>query len=133
MKAVLDTNVFISGIFWTGASRKTLELWRDGKYTVVASLASVSEVEAVLKDFKIGLPDDHIAVWIDLIVANCMLVEPDEKIDAVSDDPDDNMFLEAAVAAEADYIVSQDNHLLKLKEFRGIKIVRPEEFNKLLV
>jgi putative PIN family toxin of toxin-antitoxin system len=129
MKAVLDTNVFISGIFWTGASRKTLELWRDGKYTVVASLASVSEVEAVLKDFKIGLPDDHIAVWIDLIVANCMLVEPDEKID----DPDDNMFLEAAVAAEADYIVSQDNHLLKLKEFRGIKIVRPEEFNKLLV
>jgi uncharacterized protein len=133
MKAVLDTNVFISGIFWTGASRKTLELWRDGLYTVVASLASVSEVEAVLKDFKISLPDDHIAVWIDLIVANCMMVEPDEKIDAVSDDPDDNMFLEAALAGDADYIVSQDNHLLKLKEFRGIKIVRPEEFNKLLV
>ncbi|MFZ2455209.1 MAG: putative toxin-antitoxin system toxin component, PIN family [Candidatus Altiarchaeia archaeon] len=131
MKAVLDTNVFISGIFWSGASRESLELWRDGKYALVASLETISEIETVLKDFKIRLPDDLISAWIDLVISNCIMVEPVEKIDAVSDDPDDNMFLEAAVAAEADYIVSQDNHLLKIKEFRGTKIVKPEEFNRL--
>jgi len=94
-------------------------------------METVSEIEAVLKDFKIRLPDDLIAAWIDIVIENCMIVEPVEKIDAVSDDPDDNMFLEAAVAAEADYIVSQDNHLLKIKEYRGTKIVKPEEFNKM--
>ena len=42
------------------------------------------------------------------------------------------VFIETAVAGNVDYIVSQDNHLLNLKEFRGIKIITPEEFNELL-
>lgn len=132
MKAVLDTNVFISGIFWNGSSRRALEHWKDGKYALVASLSTVLEIETVLKDFKILLPEDIISAWIDLIVGNSIIVEPSEKINEVSEDPEDNMFLEAAVAGNAEYIVSQDNHLLKIKEFRGIKIVKPEEFNKML-
>ena len=61
-----------------------------------------------------------------------IIVEPTEKILIVKDDPKDNIFIETAVGGNVDYIVSQDNHLLKLKEFRGIKIVTPEEFNTLL-
>ena len=69
--------------------------------------------------------------WVDLIVRNSMIVEPKEKIEAVKDDPTDNIFIETAVAGNVDYIVSQDNHLLKLKEFRGIQIITPDEFNKI--
>ena len=69
--------------------------------------------------------------WVDLIVRNSMIVEPKEKIDAVKDDPKDDIFIETAVAGNVDYIISQDNHLLKLKEFRGIKIITPDEFNKM--
>ncbi len=131
MKAVLDTNIFISGIFWKGASNKVITNWREGKFTLITSFETISEIIKILKDFKIKLPDEMIEEWIDLIVRNSMIVEPKEKIDAVKDDPKDNIFIETAVAGNVDYIVSQDNHLLKLKEFRGIKIISPEEFNEL--
>ena len=131
MKAVLDTNVFISGIFWKGASNRVINDWRGSKFTSVTSLEAVSEIIKILKDFKIKLPDDMIKEWIDLIIRNSIIVEPKEKILAVKDDPKDDIFIETAVAGNVDYIISQDNHLLKLKEFRGIKIITPEEFNKI--
>ena len=130
MKAVLDTNIFISGIFWKGSSNKVILNWREGKFTLVTSLEAVSEIIKVLKDFKIKLSDDVIKEWVDLIVRNSIIVEPKEKILAVKDDPKDDIFIETAVAGNVDYIISQDNHLLKLKEFRGIKMITPEEFNK---
>ena len=69
--------------------------------------------------------------WIDLIVRNSIIVDPKEKILAVKDDPNDNIFIETAVAGNANYIISQDNHLLRLKEFRETKIITPEEFNRI--
>ena len=70
--------------------------------------------------------------WIDLIIRNSTIVKPKERISIVKDDPKDDIFIETAVAGNVDYIISQDNHLLKLKKFRGIKIITPEEFNTLL-
>lgn len=46
----------------------------------------------------------------------------------VEDDPDDNKIIECAVEGDVDYVISYNKHLLKLKEFKGIKIVKPEEF-----
>ena len=131
MKAVLDTNVFISGIFWMGESHKVVLAWKEGKFDLVTSPQAVSELVKILSDFKIRLPHDMIKEWGELIVRNSIVVEPEEKIRAVKDDPKDDIFIEAAVAGSADFIVSQDKEVLKLKEFRGIKIVTPEEFNKI--
>lgn len=128
MKVVLDTNIFISGIFWRGSSNKVLFDWKEGKFTLVASLETVAEIIKVLKDFKIVLPDDMVKEWIDLIIRNSIIVEPKERINVVKDDLKDNIFIEAAVAGNADYIVTQDNHLLKLEEFKGIRIITPEKF-----
>ena len=63
---------------------------------------------------------------------NSILVEPGERFKIVFEDPKDNIFIETAAAGKADYIVTQDKHLLKIKEFRKIKIIAPEEFIKLL-
>ena len=131
MKIVLDTNIFISGIFWRGSSNKVILNWKEGKFTLIASLGTISEITKVLKDFKIRLPDEMIRDWIGLIVRNSIIVEPKEKISIVKDDPKDNIFIETAVAGNADYIITQDNHLLKLKEFRRVKVITPEEFNTL--
>ena len=131
MKVVLDTNIFISGIFWKGSSNKVITNWKEGKSTLVTSLEVISEIIKVLKDFKIRLSDEIIKEWVDLIVRNSIIVEPKDKIKIVKNDPKDNIFIETAVAGNVDYIVSQDNHLLKLKEFRGIKIITPEEFNEI--
>ncbi len=131
MKVVIDTNVFVSGIFWKGQSNKVLNHWKEGKITTIISTDILSEFIKVMSDFKIQLPEGMIKEWVNLILRNSILVEPKEKLAVVKDDPKDDMFIEAAVAGNVEYIISQNKHLLKLKSFKGIKIVKPEEFNKL--
>lgn len=91
----------------------------------------IAELIKVLNDFKIKMPKEMIKEWIDLIMINSIVAEPKERINIIKEDPKDIIFIEIAVAENVGYIVSQDNHLLKLKEFRGIKIISPEEFNKI--
>jgi uncharacterized protein len=80
--------------------------------------------------FKIarGELDDFAA----LILSKAEFALPEESIHVVEADPSDNKFLEAAVAGQADYIVSGDNDLLSLNPFRGIPIIKPAEFIKTL-
>lgn len=127
MKVVLDTNIFISGIFWQGKCNQILELWKQGKFIVIMSSEIIEEIVNVLKDFKIKMPDEMINEWIKLILRNSEIVEITEKFD-ISNDIKDNIFIETAVSGNADFIVSQDYHLLNLKEFRNIRIINPEEF-----
>jgi len=91
----------------------------------------IAELIKVLNDFKIKMPKEMIKEWIDLIMINSIVAEPKERINIIKEDPKDIIFIEIAVAENVGYIVSQDNHLLKLKEFRGIKIISPEESNKI--
>ncbi len=58
---------------------------------------------------------------------NSIIVVPSEKVNIVTDS-DDNKFVEAALEGKAEYIVSKDKHLLVLKEYRGIKVLLPDEF-----
>jgi len=60
------------------------------------------------------------------------MVEPVSFAETVCDDPDDDKFLEAALAADADYVVSGDAALLSLKNHHRIQIVRPAQFLQLL-
>ncbi len=87
----------------------------------------IDEFVRTLKNFKIKMPDSMIEDWKNLIIENSVIVDPTIKLDIVRDDPNDNKFLETGLAGKADFIVSQDKHLLKLKEYEGIKILTPEE------
>jgi predicted nucleic acid-binding protein len=62
------------------------------------------------------------------VIANSLLIEPQETITLVTEDPDDNKILACAKAGKVDYIISQDAHLLKLNVFESIPILTPEEF-----
>ena len=132
MRAVLDTNVFVSGIFWTGTPNKILKLWKEQKFTLVSSVETVAELVRILKDFKIRMPESMIREWVDLIVRNSVIVSPEQKLRVVIDDPKDDIFIEAALTGQADYIVSQDKHLLKLQQYQNVKIITPEQFKELL-
>lgn len=133
IRIVADTNIFISGIFWEGNfSSQVIGLWRGGKIELVSSLPIIEEIVRNLGGFKIEMSEESVKEWEKIILENAILVEPSEKLDIVKEDPDDNKFLESAIAGEAEYIVSQDKHLLNLKEFRGIKILKPEEFLKII-
>ena len=128
MRAILDTNVFVSGIFWEGNfCSQIIDKWRNKEFELVSSIEILDELVKTLKDFKIQMPDEMIEEWRNLIIENSIIVEPTTKLDVIKEDPDDNKFLEAGVTGKANFIISQDNHLLKLKEYQGIKIVSPEE------
>ena len=63
-----------------------------------------------------------------MIIENAIIVYPKIKINLVKDDPDDNKFIEAAITGNAEYIISQDKHLLRIKKYKEIKILSPEQF-----
>lgn len=128
MRVIIDTNVFVSGIFWEGNfCSQIIDEWKDGKFKLLSSGSILEEFVETLKNFKIQMSDDMIEEWRNLIIENSIVVEPAIKLYVIKDDPDDNKFLEAGICGSADLIISQDKHLLKLKEYQGIKIVGPKE------
>ena len=66
------------------------------------------------------------------VISNSQVVEPSAKLNIIKEDSDDNKVLECAKEGKAEYIITNDNHLLKLKEFEGIRIITPAEFFKLI-
>ena len=118
----------ISGIHWTGDSEKVLRAWIENKFILVTSPQIIDEIVRVLMTFKVPLGPEDISWWESLILQKSLLVFPQRQIDVVRSDPDDNKFIEAAVAGEAKFIVSQDKHLLDLKEFESVKILNPSSF-----
>jgi len=133
MRIILDTNVFVSGIFWEGNfCSQIIEKWKEKRFDLVSSIEIVDELVKTLLDFKIQMPKEMIKGWQKLIIENSAIVEPTIKIDFIKEDPNDNKFLEAAITGNADLIISQDKHLLKLKEYEGIRILKPEEVLSLL-
>ncbi|MBI2630229.1 putative toxin-antitoxin system toxin component, PIN family [Candidatus Pacearchaeota archaeon] len=128
MRVVLDTNVFISGIFWErNFCSQIIDKWRKGAFQLVNSIKLIEELVKTFRSFKISMPEDMIEEWKNSIIENSIMVDPIMAIKAVKDDPEDDKFIEAAVYGEADFIVSQDKHLLNLREYNKIKILKPEE------
>jgi len=133
MRAILDTNVFVSGIFWEGNfCSQIIDKWRNKEFELVGSVEILDELVKTLKDFKIQMPEEMIEEWRNLIIENSVIVEPTIKLNVIRDDPEDNKFLEAGISGSVDLIISQDKHLLNLREYHGIKIVNPEDFLLLL-
>jgi uncharacterized protein len=128
MRVVLDTNVFISGIFWEGNfCSQIIDKWKNRKFELVSSREILEEFVNTLKNFKIQMPEDMIEEWKYLIIKNSIMVEPTIKLEIIKDDPEDNKFLEAGIAGNVDLIISQDKHLLNLEEYGEIKILSPME------
>lgn len=129
-RIVIDTNVAVSG-FHGGNPRKLLDLWRMGAVVVCVSEAILQKYREVLGRFSRFARDTP--AFSDRLrdPKHAVFVTPAEPIRAISSDPDD-MFLACAVAAQADFIVSDDHHLLELGAFRGLRIVSPAEALELL-
>lgn len=136
MKVTLDTNILVSGTFWTGDSFKILDMLDKGKLTNVSTKDIINEYYKILVSDEIveKVKNKKLVMTevIQKIINNFEIVEPSFKLDVVKEDPYDNKVLECAKEGKVDYIITNDNHLLKLKQFEGIKIVIPAEFLKLL-
>ena len=130
MRAVLDTNVLISGVIATGLPHELLIKGFDQEYQIVVSVETLTEFRDTLLKYpdRFHMSEAEVQQEVETIRYFAEFVEPDEAITAVRSDPDDDTFLEAAVAGAVDYLVSGDTHLLDIESFRGIDIVEPRTF-----
>jgi putative PIN family toxin of toxin-antitoxin system len=126
-KVVIDTNVLVSHLFG-GKPRDVIMLWFGGQIELCISDEIIGEYSRVLGRFGDARNDASGLLSSVTTETNVRMVVPGERFRAVPADPSDNIFLECAVAAGADAIVSGDRHLLGLGEFRGIRIVDPAGF-----
>lgn len=134
LKAVIDTNVFISGLVKSPSCRKiimTLERW---EFMLVISPEILAELIGVIARPKFHniIKREIAARLVETIKAQALLIKPPFSLNVIKDDIDDNRFLEAAITAKVDCIVSLDKHLLALKSFRNIPITTPTKFLILL-
>ena len=132
MRVVLDNNIFVSGIFWSGDSERILYKWKEGEFILISATEIILELITVLNNFKRKLEDELLKYWIDLIVTNSELVMIKNELKIINEDETDNKFIEVAAIGDADYIVTQDKHLLNLKEYKDIKIITPDKFLRVL-
>ncbi len=74
LRVVLDTNIFISGIFWEGNyCSNIIEAWRGGKIVLVSSLEIIQELVETLRNFKIEMPEEIILEWQNMIIGNSLI------------------------------------------------------------
>ena len=128
-KVVLDTNVVISS-FFGGHAQAIINLWLEGKFQLCLSAAIMAEYRAILAEH---VSPDYLGFIIETLemASNVSQLAELPQLSVIAEDPSDNRFLECALAAKADYLVSGDHHLLQLVEFKGTKIVPPAEFMRL--
>jgi putative PIN family toxin of toxin-antitoxin system len=128
-RVVIDTNIYISAIFWNGKPREVIDLGRDGKITIFTSLDIENEIAGKLKTtFKLAEEDVN-QILLDFSTFT-LPIRISKQLIVVQDDPDDNKFIECAVECKANYIISGDRHLLNLKEYEGIKLIKSSDFLK---
>lgn len=126
MKLVIDTNILIDAkTDYYHYANRIIDLVISGEVEAFANSAMLVENERMTKK-KIFDPG-HLKK-LEYYFSALNLIESQERLDMVEDDPQDNKILETALAASADYLITSDNHLLKLEKFKKTKIVRPAEF-----
>jgi putative PIN family toxin of toxin-antitoxin system len=128
MKIVLDTNVLISGIFFTGPPYQILKEWQKGKITFVVSEEILSEYQRVANEMSLKFPTIDIRKILQLITIHSEIVNTHGYEVTICEDPDDNMFISCAVASKSKVIVSGDKHLLKIVSYQNIRVLKPKEF-----
>ncbi|MCD4706162.1 MAG: putative toxin-antitoxin system toxin component, PIN family [Candidatus Sabulitectum sp.] len=128
LRVVLDSNVYISAFLFGGVPAGVIELALGGSILVYTSIPILDEIRDVLRRPKFGLSSSQAFTLIEEIHSLCRMVSSEEQVLAVKEDPDDNKILECALAAGVEVIVSGDSHLLRLQQWRGIKILTPADF-----
>lgn len=127
MRVVVDTNILVSAVLG-GALKVIVDAWKAQKFTLIVSEPIVHEYLDVLNRPKFKLTQEEISATTDFLLTLAEFVTPLETVSAIVADPTDNKFLDAALAANADYLVSGDAHILDLESFRGIPILTARKF-----
>lgn len=131
-RVVFDTNIVISGLLNpAGVPSRILQYLPLEIYELLVSEEILVEYRDTLNKFT-KIRNRVRKGLLRKICDYATLVRPKEKIEVIKEDPTDNKFLECALAGKAPTIISGDKHLLHLRDFRGIEIVKAFDYLKIL-
>jgi len=125
LKIVFDSNVYISALLFKGIPGDILEIAQKDKIVLVVSEEIIAETERILED-KFKWPRHNIDKFKKRLSDISENVKPGIKLNIIKERESDNRILECAVSGDANLIVSGDKHLLKLKSYKNIPIIRPK-------
>jgi len=128
-KVVIDANVFISAFGWGGNPLRIIELLETGAIRNCISEEILNELCAALSYPKLAFPQKLQSDILEFVLAYSDIYEIKEHLN-ITPDPKDNKFFDCALSAKAKFIITGDKGLLSIKQFRGTKIITPEEFLK---
>jgi len=128
MKVVIDTKVFVSGIFFTGPPYQILESWRDGRLQPVISQEIDDEYRSVGAALSRQYPAIDTIPIFEFVSKNMKMIIAPDLPEPICVDPDDDKFIACALAAGCKIIVSGDKHLLNVSGFCGIQVLKPRDF-----
>jgi len=127
-RVVVDTNVFVSS-FFGGNPRKIVDLWKSGQVTICLSKPIIDEYVEVLQ--QLGLQNEReLEELLNLFARgfHVLFSANTPELHLVNEDPDDDKFIECAVALKADFVISGDKNLIAIQDYMSIRIVTPKEF-----
>jgi putative PIN family toxin of toxin-antitoxin system len=131
MKVILDTNVFISAIFFSGPPSRILSAWLDDEFDLVVSTGILEEYRKVAGRIGARFPEVEVGLVLDRIALHALLVVPAKLPDDACTDWEDIKFLECALGSRADCVVSGDRALLRCSGYEGVEVMTPRQFVQL--
>ena len=131
MRVVLDTSVLVSFLLTQGrVISAIIEQWETGELEVIVSPQIMAELRRVAEDERLAtrLRPGVLEVLLRALTENAEVVAGELELPGVTEDPDDDMVVACAVEGNAAYIITRDQHLLRMGTYRDIVVVGPEEF-----
>ncbi len=128
---VIDTNCLLQILAKKSPFRPIWDAFLEGRFMLCVSNDILNEYQEVLEQQITPTVAENVVLLI-LNKPNVRFVDPYFRLGLITTDPDDNKFVDCAFAADADYLVSEDNHfnVLKTIPFPRLNLVTLEEFIK---
>jgi putative PIN family toxin of toxin-antitoxin system len=125
---VFDTNVLVSALGFGGTPLDAVLRGLQEDVDLLLSEATLAELQRVMTYDRLPFSATERSQFLNILRVEGTVVQPVTDVTAISEDPDDNVILAAAIAGDADYLVSGDDHLLALEAFLGVEICTPAKF-----
>jgi putative PIN family toxin of toxin-antitoxin system len=125
MRLVIDSNIFVSSFFWKGNPRRVFDRVTNGFDELYITDEILNEISTVMAHKKFDANEKE---YVEIIESYSVKISYKNKIEEMSRDKDDDKILQCSLEGNVDFIITGDNDLLVLKEFRNIKIVNPKEY-----
>ena len=132
MKIVIGSNIFVSSFFWGGHPREVFERVINGLDELFITDEIKKEIFSVMSSSKFAVKISEIEDYIKIIEKYSTNIELKDIPKSISRDKDDDKILQCALDGNADFIITGDNDLLVLKEYKTIKITKPKNYLELV-